>query len=128
MDTITNSLNNLILLRKTLSPPIMHPGWLKEGAIGQLLGTEEEITRMLDVLCWHRDNPRVIFSVPEMIQIFGQQMAALSAAALYLHEYAGVTLEQFGDSYETACGLRKEHTNESSNQDSLGEEISGISP
>lgn len=119
METITRSLNNLILLRKTFSPPVMHPGWLREGAIGELLGTEEEITRMLDVLCWHREDSRVIFSVPEMIEAYGRQLAALSAMALYLHEYAGITMEDLSASYETACGVQKEQNNELSDTDRI---------
>lgn len=122
MKDISESIQLLVNTRQQHSPPIMHPGWLREGAMGQLLGIEEEITRIIDILCWHREEPRVHFSVPEMVEVYGKQLAALSAVALYLHEFAGVTAADLGKSYETACGVNKEQNYESRSgyEDSLG--------
>jgi hypothetical protein len=125
LDTSKDAIQYLITLRLQNSPPAIHPGWLREGAIGQLLGIEEEVTRMLDILCWHRDDARVHFSVPELVRTYGKQMAALSAVALYLHEFAGVTSAELAKSYETECGINTEHKYESwtGYEDSIGRGI-----
>src|SRR5215217_3831220 len=82
--------------------------WLRESAAGQNLKIAYETDRLLDIICWTRREPQLTTSVPEMVEAYGQQMAALATLALYLHDLTGVSEEALASSFEKAIGINKE--------------------
>jgi hypothetical protein len=86
--------------------------WLKESAIGQDLKINKETLRILDILCWSREDPAVLLSVPELVSDLGRQLAQIATLAIYLAELAGVSLEQLSRSYAAACGINDETISE----------------
>jgi hypothetical protein len=82
--------------------------WLRESAIGQDLKVSKETLRLLDILCWSRQDPAVLLSPVELVVDLGRQLAQIATLAIYLHELTGVTFEELGRAYEAACGIENE--------------------
>jgi hypothetical protein len=82
--------------------------WLAESAAGQDLKVSKETLRLMDILCWAREDPAVLLSVTELVTDLGQQLARLMTLAIYLHELSGVNLDLLEKSYAVACGVNTE--------------------